>query len=541
MKKVISLLLCTLLLLPLLMSTAFAQAEDGPYTPYADTLRMTTVKMNNPNPQMPEGMTMSDNPFFTALKEKLNIELEVTNFYDNYSQQLAMDIITGNVSDIINITDYLTYQELVANDLIQPLNGLIEQYGSEYMKQTYASYGEDYFDATTVDGNIMAIPGNSGGYMQNLLWIRKDWLDDLNLDPPKTLEELIYVAQQFMQHDPGGNGPGGTIGINSRGADSFQGPANQHGLETIAYLFGAYPGSWVTGSDGQAVYGSVQPEMKAALSQIKSMYDTGVLDVAVFEQSWEDVWANVQEGRCGIWFCNWSFAYNHIAFNQNLPDAELICYEAPLNANGEFTYVDSSNVRSWYAVRKGFEHPEALIKIMNVCFDMWLGMDEEGFAATTSIREKGTNWTSAIPTGDFNIVQYDIIPVLGDATRNFIDNGIMDETLLPSDQFMVQQAARWANGESDLDADWIVYTSRYVASPETKTGIENIIKPAFTFSTDLMVDKWTSLLAMEREMYRLILKGEQPLDYFDEFVTQWNDNGGREITQEVRDAIANMG
>ena len=547
MKKAISLSICLFLLLSLAVSCGKQAADvnpleagdNDPYGRYEQTLTMTTAKVNNVNPNLPDGMTMEDNPLFDALKERLNIDLQVAWMADNYPQQMALNIMTGDIPDIINIPDYQIYQQLIANDLIQPLNGLMEIYGNEYMKNTYATYGEDYFDFTTLDGNLMAIPGNAGGYMQNLLWVRKDWLDALNLQPPKTLDEIINVAQQFMQRDPGNNGPGNTVGINSYREHSFLGNANQYGLETICYLNNAYPGSWMAGADGGVFYGSVQPEMKTALTQIKSMYDIGVLDPFSFEQGWEEIRDNVQEGRTGLWFTGWSFGYNTPDFINFQPDAELICYPAPLDENGVFSFVDSNNVRNWYAVRKGFDNPEALFKILNVCFDIWLGFDEEYFDQVAAIRERGSNWTSAIPTGDFNIVQYDIIPVLGEATRRYIDEGVMDTTLIPSDQYMVRQAAAWADGSSTFNGDWIVYMSRYVSSPQTRTGVENILKAAFHYSTDKMADRWESLYALEREMYRQILSGEMPIDYFDEFVTQWYEMGGREVTAEV-DQLVNQ-
>ena len=511
--------------------------DAEPYGRYEKTLTMTTAKVDNSFPNLPEGMTMDNNPFYDILRDKLNIDLKVEWFSATYSQTLALNIMTGDMTDIINILDYLTYRQLVANDLIQPLDGLMEAYGNDYMKKTYATYGDDYFDFTTVDGHLMAIPGNNGGYQQNLLWVRKDWLEDLNLQPPKTLDEIIYVAQQFMQKDPGGNGPGNTVGINSHREHAYRGIANQYGLETICYLFGAYPGNWMDDGGGNIFYGSVQPEMKTALTKIRSMYEIGVLDSNSFEQNWEEIRMNVQEGRCGLWFTGWGFGYNNPDFYNFLPDAELMCYPAPLDDNGTFTYVDGNTVRSWYAVRKGFANPEALIKIMNVSFDTWLGFDEESFAKVTSIREMGSNWTSAIPTGDFNIVQYDIIPVLGKATRQFLDTGVMDDTLIPSDKYMAGQAAAWAEGRSSANGDWIIWVSRYLGSPQTQTGIEKILKPAFHYTTDTMEDKWETLSMLERDMYRVILSREQPIDYFDEFVTQWYEMGGRTITDEVNQVV----
>ena len=42
---------------------------------------------------------------------------------------------------------------------------------------------------------------------------------------------------------------------------------------------------------------------------------------------------------------------------------------------------------------------------------------------------------------------------------------------------------------------------------------------------------------MEQEMLLKIITGEKPVDYFDEFVTEWNKTGGEQITEEVNQAI----
>lgn len=34
------------------------------------------------------------------------------------------------------------------------------------------------------------------------IWIRQDWLDELKLERPTTVEELVEVAKAFKQHYP---------------------------------------------------------------------------------------------------------------------------------------------------------------------------------------------------------------------------------------------------------------------------------------------------------------------------------------------------
>ena len=46
-----------------------------------------------------------------------------------------------------------------------------------------------------------------------LMYVRKDWLDRLGLEPPETLEEYYEVIRAFTLDDPDGNGVQDTIGL----------------------------------------------------------------------------------------------------------------------------------------------------------------------------------------------------------------------------------------------------------------------------------------------------------------------------------------
>ncbi|MNF06612.1 hypothetical protein D3C80_2066010 [compost metagenome] len=50
-----------------------------------------------------------------------------------------------------------------------------------------------------------------------------------------------------------------------------------------------------------------------------------------------------------------------------------------------------------------------------------------------------------------------------------------------------------------------------------------------------MESKGELLSKLERESYLKIIYGEQPVDYFDEFVKQWKLNGGDQIIKEVNE------
>lgn len=47
---------------------------------------------------------------------------------------------------------------------------------------------------------------------------------------------------------------------------------------------------------------------------------------------------------------------------------------------------------------------------------------------------------------------------------------------------------------------------------------------------------WWKLKEMQKQAYLEIITGQKPLDYFDTFVEQWYEIGGRQIVEEVNES-----
>ena len=52
-----------------------------------------------------------------------------------------------------------------------------------------------------------------------------------------------------------------------------------------------------------------------------------------------------------------------------------------------------------------------------------------------------------------------------------------------------------------------------------------------------MGEAWQTLEKLEKKAYLRIISGEEGLDYFDTFVEEWMEQGGEQITQEVRETL----
>ena len=73
------------------------------------------------------------------------------------------------------------------------------------------------------------------------MFIRQDWLDNLGLKMPTTIEELKEVARAFTEDDPDGNGQNDTYGLAVDGVEVLTKSIGT--LEGFFECFGLYPGS----------------------------------------------------------------------------------------------------------------------------------------------------------------------------------------------------------------------------------------------------------------------------------------------------------
>lgn len=117
------------------------------------------------------------------------------------------------------------------------------------------------------------------------VWIRKDWRENLNLDEPETMDDLVEIMRAFMK-EYGGYGMGAEQTLDH--------------LNLLAVGWGAHPDAWIRTDDGQIAYGSVQPEMKAALEAWSEWYKEGILSPDFAMMDLEKMNQDVISGKVGV-------------------------------------------------------------------------------------------------------------------------------------------------------------------------------------------------------------------------------------------------
>lgn len=329
---------------------------------------------------MPSGDTYEDNAYTRYLKDMLNVQNEnAFEAYEDYDDVVAMAIERKEIPDIMVVSTIDQVQRLAEEDLIEDLTDAYHNCASTRIKAIYSSYGDSLFGNVTFDGKMMAIPETNIEDGPTMLWMRKDWLNKLGLSAPKTMEDVENIVFQFIQKDPGENGAGNTVGlVCDRNLVGESGYDYEYQMDILFASYGAYPKQWLVEEDGSIFYGSVQPEVKNALKKLSEMYQNGTLDNEFLLRSNSNIIELIEEGKCGAFFGPWWAPNNPLMSAKNKdPEADWEPYIITTDDDGAVSYCYRNPSYKYVVVRKGYEHPEVAIKVLNVMYDYLRYQDKE--------------------------------------------------------------------------------------------------------------------------------------------------------------------
>lgn len=122
---------------------------------------------------------------------------------------------------------------------------------------------------TAVDGKIYGLYTERPSSRQGVI-IRKDWLDNLHLSNPQTLDDLYEVMRQFTYNDPDQNGKQDTLGLVDRN-DLVYGV-----FKTLSSYFDT-PNNWKL-ENHQFVPEFVTAEYMNTMNFMKKLYDEKIIN-----------------------------------------------------------------------------------------------------------------------------------------------------------------------------------------------------------------------------------------------------------------------
>lgn len=515
-------------------------AADGPMGKYDPPIQMVsalsgldaTVKQTDTeNPE--------DNIWLRAYRDELGIE--VTNLWavdgTQGNDKINLAIASQDIPDVFRVNQ-TQFEQLYQAGLLEDISAVYEEYAGDFMKDVMSREGSDTaLQACSRDGKLYGIP-----YFLNMtdntpqIWIRKDWLDKLNLEEPESFEDLETIIKAFHDQDPDGDGVDDTLGLLLE-STVFNGSSGV--FTSFMNCFHAYPFSWVE-RDGKLVNGLTEAEpMKAGLAKLAELYADGYIRQDFASYSWDDqAIPDMMNGNVGITFGGlWEGWWPLGEMKATDPDVDWKTYPV-MSADDEPAKGQSKEIvlNGITVVKKGYEHPEALIKMINLCNEKMWESDEETFFQYGYDAAGNNPWLYCNAYFEFPGKNY----TLYQKGSKALEDGNTDD-LTGEESLIYGWMKDYVDG-TDLSR-YGIYLSY---GPDSSCAqidyyLENDLYEYDKFygnPTESQLDNESILTDMFAEYALNIVTGQYPIDAYDEFIENWYAQGGQQWTDEVNEWYA---
>lgn len=513
-------------------------AETSPLGKYPELVTYTLGQMKGTNnSNLPEGQTYEDNAYTRYLKKTLNVQNK--NIFmeseERYDEALNILVKDRNLPDIFLVSDRETLEELVENDLIEDLTEVYKSCASDKIQEMYESYGKELLASGTFDGKLFALPETAIDDGSQLLWLRRDWMEQLGVKEPKTLDEALSVIRAFQENRMGaeeGEDPVGLVcdpGLVGTVSTSYS-------VDSVFEMFGAYPQQWIKNADGEIVYGSLTEETKEALGYLRELYKQGILDPDFALRAQNNIRDLVVNGKCGAFFGLWWTPNNPLMdeYRKNKEtdwEPYYLTADAKRTVEVYSTFWDSKYV----VVRKGYEHPEIVMKILSVLFDYsrYEAEDADEVNSYFALNVDPTARPLMINV-DYNEATYMLTKHIREALYS-PGNAKTREDLSAIEASYFDACKEYLEAEVPSVEAWAAYKSRISAVGLLVDANYRASEKKYLGDGDGEIPQTLRLL--EKNAFIQIIMGKKPVSSFDSFVEEWYRKGGDSLTERVRKGI----
>lgn len=427
----------------------------------------------------------------------VDYQVELANGPD-YETKLNLLIAAGTPPDFFDAT-IAQINKFSADGTIRQLDDLykIMPNAQRYWKQTD-------LDVSKVGGKLYAFPNGyrpepvnqpqASGFI-----IRKDWLDNLGLKEPQTVDDFYNVIKAFTQKDPDKNGKNDTYGL-----ASIKGTGYAPYFEGIFGAYGIMPGFWFE-RDGKLKFGTTLPEMKEALTTLNKWYKEGLIDpefMIIERKQLDEKIVNSKVGitATAVWDINPAQVLNQ-SLKKITPTAKSVFLAPPKGPSGKQGWAEIAPGTAVHAISAKCSKPELLAKFL----DALLAKTKEDGPVIVSGFE-GKSWTFDKNTNTVN--------------------------------FIVTSNEQWRDGFAHPVQFISNIDRRWVTDEDMKKGLtianQYVVKNSFWKNVPANND-YPDLPKMWNEYFIKIVTGDLPISAWDEYVTKFYKQGGTEIEKQVND------
>lgn len=259
-------------------------------------------------------------------------------------------------------------QKAIDDGIIIPLNDYIDKYAPNFKKAITDKneLSQIYQKGSKTDSGIyFAFPNFNVGNIRTFggPLIRKDWLDELGLGVPETIDDWTKVLTAFKEQK----------GVETPFTSNYSRFATENSFN------GAYGVGHRLYLDGNTVkYGPLEDGYKAYINQMYEWYAAGLIDPYYTTNTKDTMDAKMMDGSAGATFGNigncLGIYLKHMS--KKNPDYNVVCAPYPVLDEGDrndFYQLETDVFNSYLAISTDCENPEEVVKWI----DYWYS--DEGY------------------------------------------------------------------------------------------------------------------------------------------------------------------
>ncbi|MCJ8324641.1 MAG: extracellular solute-binding protein [Rhizobiales bacterium] len=429
----------------------------------------------------PEDMAHMERIEAAMAKNGHEIDIQLVNLPSSgYADKLKLMLLSGDVPDLIYFQG--GDEQMADQGLLEDLQPWIAK--TEYLQN--ALWPHNVERLKNYPYLLYPFAARSKAPL-----IRTDWLEKTGLAAPNTLDEFTALLKAISVSDFDGDGANNTFGIMA--------PGNTKELDAIFNQAFGITGTWMQ-NNGEWVDARVSKEERAKLTYYRMLFAEGILDSEFITKNWEVKEDDLYAGRVGVVMGTAGpvVGIYREKMRQVHPGTELTLLLPPKGVAQGLQAISVSKESRGFALSSISENKEMVMELLDFL---------------------------ASPEGQ-------LMERMGFEGKHFSKDG---------DKITVNDAL----------GSW--YPRFMVANPNAWTPPVNLLSPvaqasldqgvrffsadnSFVFPADLAVDVDAAENFYRTAVYRFV-SGETSLDDWDDYVAEFNANGGAKLIAHARKVL----
>lgn len=453
-----------------------------------------------------------ETPFAKELQKRTGVTIDYQHpAQGQASEKFNIMMASNNLPDIVEY-DWTKYPggpgKAIKDGKIIPLNEYIEEYCPE-LKQYFDEHEDCAKYCMTDEGDIFAFPFIRGAErlcVSQGLVVRQDWLDELNIEAPETIDEWEAMLTAFKEKK------------------NVPYPLD---MNTWPFTVGAFSGAYGTPvsyyvEDNTVKYGPYESSFRDFITEMNDWYKKGLItpDVASIESKVVD--SDIISGKTGAAFGSlgggigkWLAAAQDDKFN-------LVGVKYPVLNKGDMPKFHGAQKivpGTFTAITTSCKDPETAVKVLSY------GYSEEGsMLYNFGIEGESYNMEDGYPKYTEEITNnsegFSMSNMLARYTQSYISGPfIQDERYMEQYASLPQQQDAWTN--------WSVYDGVSRDEPYLYFSDEENSK---------LVKKMTDISTYVEEMISKFIIGAEPIENYDSFVDGLKSRGIDDVLKAKQSA-----